>query len=62
MQLNLTSDETATLHEMVAGYLADLRMEIAHTDAREFRELLRGREALLERLLGALEQQGAPAH
>ncbi len=56
MQLTLTTADAETLREILAGYLSDLRMEIADTDAQAFREVLKGREALLKRLIGELGQ------
>lgn len=54
MQLNLTSAEAALLREMLAHYLSDLEMEVARTDRKDFRQTLRERERLLERLVAEL--------
>jgi len=53
--LNLTNDETKTLHGVLTEYLSDLRMEIADTDSFEFREDLKRTETLLKRLIADLE-------
>ena len=47
------------LREILASAASELRMEIADTDAREFREALRVRERLLLRLVGELGDDAA---
>jgi len=59
MQLNLTDDEARTLRAMLHDYLPALRMEVARTDARDYRHELFKRQDLCERLLGELEQAAA---
>jgi hypothetical protein len=56
MQLNLTDDEARTLRSMLHDYLPGLRLEVARTDAREFRHELVKRQELCERMLEALER------
>ncbi len=51
VQISLTAEEAATLREMLESYRSDLRMEIANTDKMDFRESLKQREALLDRLI-----------
>ena len=53
-QLNLTDQETVTLRHALETYLSDLRMEIADTDAQDFREDLKQEEATIKRLLEQL--------
>lgn len=58
MQLSLSADETRELRDLLAAALSDLRSEIHHTDAPEFRAGLLDRQRLLQRLherLGAAE-------
>jgi predicted RNA binding protein with dsRBD fold (UPF0201 family) len=55
VQLTLTTEEAETLREVLDSYLSDLRMEIADTDAMEFREKLKEQEASLRKLLQRLE-------
>jgi hypothetical protein len=57
VQLVLTAEEAALLSEILTSYLSDLRMEIADTDAKDFREALKQREAFLKRLLQTLSQE-----
>ncbi len=56
-QLNLTDKEAVTLRHALETYLSDLRMEIADTDAQDFREGLKEEESTIKRLL---EQLGSP--
>ena len=53
-QVTLTDQEAATLQKALEVYLSDLRMEIADTDAQDFREDLKREEAVLKRLLERL--------
>jgi hypothetical protein len=56
VQLVLTAEEAALLGEILTSYLSDLRMEIADTEAMDFRESLKQREVFLKRLLQTLSQ------
>lgn len=53
-QLSLTEEDGATLRKALESYLSDLRMEIADTDAQDFRDALKREEAILTRLLDQL--------
>lgn len=53
-QLSLTEQDGATLRKALESYLSDLRMEIADTDAQDFRDALKREEAILTRLLEQL--------
>jgi hypothetical protein len=59
VQLTLTAEEATLLCEILASYLSDLRMEIADTEAMDFRESLKQREVFLKRLLHTLSQEQA---
>jgi hypothetical protein len=52
--MDLTPDEVAVLEEALASEVSDLRMEVAGTDAMEFREELKRKEALLRSILERL--------
>lgn len=54
IQLTLDEREARILAEVLQSYLSDLRMEIADTDRMDFREMLKEREAVLNRLLAEL--------
>jgi hypothetical protein len=53
-QLNLTDKEAGTLRKALETYLSDLRMEIADTDAQDFRESLKQEESVITGLLERL--------
>ena len=55
MHLELTDDEAHTLRAMLNDYLPALKMEVARTDAREFRHEMVKRQEVCERLLGLLD-------
>lgn len=59
VQLTLTAEEAGMLGEILASYLSDLRMEIADTDAMDFREHLKQREVFLKKLLQELPGEWA---
>ena len=56
MQISLTAAERSALEEALKEYLSDLRMEIADTDAKDFRDRLKEQEAILARVLAQLRQ------
>ena len=58
MHLELTDDEARTLRAMLHDYLPALKMEVARTDAREFRHEMVKRQEVCERLLGLLDSAG----
>jgi len=55
-QLSLTDKEGETLTKALETYLSDLRMEIADTDAHDFREGLKQEESVITRLLEQLRK------
>jgi len=57
IQLVLTAEEAVLLSEILTSYLSDLRMEIADTEAMDFREALKQREVFLKKLLHTLSQE-----
>jgi hypothetical protein len=59
MELHLTDEETRTLRDLLHDYLPALRLEVARTDAKDFRHLLIQRQDLAERLLADLSSAGA---
>ena len=56
MQLTLTEAETVMLAEILESYRSNLRMEIADTDAMDFRERLKQHEAFLDKVLRQLQE------
>jgi hypothetical protein len=53
-QFTLNNNETEMLKEALISYLSDLRMEIADTDRKEFREGLKAKEVFLKDLINRL--------
>ncbi len=58
IQLDLLDEERQVLLELLESALSDLRMEIAHTDRMDFREMLKGRKAVLSKVIEALQPSG----
>ena len=54
LHISLSLDDALILREVIESSLVDLRREIWHTDARDFRELLKRRCDALERMLDEL--------
>ncbi len=55
LSIEFTTAERDVLREMVSGMISELRMEIADTDRLEYREMLRARKNVLQRVLDAIE-------
>jgi hypothetical protein len=54
MEILLDNDERQILHTVLENELSDLRMEMADTDRKEFRDLLARRKAVLQKVVEAL--------
>lgn len=54
MQLNLSATEANVLREVLTSHLASLRVEIGRSDHREYRDMLRQRDEVLERIVAQL--------
>ena len=55
MELTLTSTERKLLLEILEGHHRELFREIARTDHREFRSVLKNKEKLLDAVISTLE-------
>jgi len=53
-QLNLTETEVLTLKKTLDCYISDLRMEIAGTEDKDFREGLKQEEVILTKIVKSL--------
>lgn len=53
--MKLTGEEAVILHNIVKTYIEDLRVEIMHTDRREYRDMLKQQEVLVRKILEELE-------
>ncbi len=56
IRVDLTAEERDVLHNMLSNYVSDLRMEIADTDRQDFREMIRQRKEILQKIINALEK------
>ena len=54
-RLELNEEETTMLREILSGDLSELRYEISNTDAQDYREKLRLKQDLLERVIAQLD-------
>ena len=54
VQLDINDEEREILAGVLDSYLSDLRMEISHTDSMDFREILKKRKAVLQKVMRAL--------
>lgn len=54
--IELSSEEKNILRQLVENYISDLSMEISHTDRKDYRETLKMRRNVLQKLLTALEE------
>ena len=57
VQVNLKEEEVLMLENILMSYLSDLRMEIADTDQKDFREDLKRKEEFLKRFLNRLAEK-----
>jgi hypothetical protein len=61
IEIELTPNEIDILLATLESDLSELRSEIAHTDAIEFRNKLKERKTVLERVVATLESKRASA-
>ena len=57
-QLDLSRQELEILVEVLETALSDLRMEIANTDSKDFRDMLKNRKAAIEKAIEGLSESG----
>lgn len=58
INLDITNDEKSILIDVLESYLSDLRMEIADTDKMDFREELKDKKEVLNKVLAQLQKAG----
>ena len=58
--LELATEELNALDETLARSVSDLAEEMSHTDSREFKDRLKHRKAVLERLLMKVQEIAVP--
>jgi hypothetical protein len=56
LEMDMTLEEKRVLTSTLEKYLSDLRMEIADTDAEEYRDKLREEKRIIYRFLEKLEE------
>ena len=56
IQLELTPNDRDVVVETLESYLSNLRYEIADTDSMDYREKLKTRETVLNKVVNALKQ------
>ncbi len=54
--LTLTDQEKEILSEALEGYLSDLGMEITDTDQMDFREKLKSKRTVIQKILKEIRQ------
>jgi hypothetical protein len=57
-QITLDEEEQLTLKELLQCCLAELRVEIHHTDDMDFKEMLKNRKNVLVKILNELAVDG----
>lgn len=55
IRLDLNEEERGILLQILENDRSDLRMEIADTDRQDFREMLKGRKAVLVKVIESLK-------
>ncbi len=60
-QIELDLEKVGMLQEILRSHLSELRMEIANTDTKDFRDFLRKRIEFLEQFVYVLEKESAGA-
>ncbi len=58
LQISLDQEELVTLRDLLLGCLSELRSEIHHTDDIDFKDMLKNRKLVLEKILSELPVDG----
>lgn len=59
VHLELSDEQSEQLGRILWSYLTDLRMEIADTDLKDYRDALKDREVFLKDVIRTLETKSA---
>ncbi len=54
LQITFSEEEKLTLRDLLQCCLAELRVEIHHTDDMDFKDMLKNRRKVLEKILAEL--------
>ena len=57
MELIFSDDDARTLRDVLSDHLRDLRLEVARTEAKDFRHVMLLRQELVERVLAQIERE-----
>lgn len=58
LQISLNQEELVTLRDLLQCCLTELRSEIRHTDDMDFKDMLKNRRLVLEKILSELMVDG----
>ena len=61
IKIELDQEEEQVLLETLQSYLSDLRYEIADTDSFDYRDRLKARKSVLEKIVKELSKQAPDA-
>lgn len=61
LQIDLSREELRILEDVLESYLSDLRMEIADTDRKDFRDGLKERKRVLNAVLDVVRREAGTA-
>ena len=56
IRVDFTPEEKDILKSMLSNDVSDLRMEIADTDRKDYREIIRQQKEILQKLMDALRE------
>ena len=62
LQITLSEEEKITLRDLLQCCLAELRIEIHHTDNMDFKDMLKNRRKVLEKILAEVSSGEEEAH
>lgn len=58
LQITLSEEEKLILRDLLQCCLSELRVEIHHTDDMDFKDMLKNRRSVLEKILAELSVEG----
>ena len=57
LQITLSDEEKSTLRDLLQCCLAELRVEIHHTDGMDYKDMLKNRREVLNKILNELSTE-----
>ncbi|MCU0771407.1 MAG: hypothetical protein MUE94_06510 [Verrucomicrobia bacterium] len=60
-KLEFSPEELKVLAETLERGVSDLEVEVSHTDSHDFKDVLKRRKAVMDRLLGKVQATVVPA-